>query len=47
LRNVYLRELRVDIDGIEAGDEVNEDSVQALGNLLQQTLGDLFVGRVL
>jgi hypothetical protein len=40
-------ELAVDIDGIEAGDEVDEDIVNTLGDLLEESGSNLLVGRVL
>ena len=39
-------ELAVDVDSIETGDEVNQHIVDALGDVLQQSGGDLFVGGV-
>ena len=42
-----LRELAVDVDGIQAGDEVDEDIVHALWHLLQQGRGDLFIRWIL
>ena len=42
-----LRELAVNVDGVEAGDEVNEDVVNTLGNLLEESGSNLLVGRVL
>lgn len=42
-----IRELAVDVDGVEAGDEVNEDVVNTLGNLLEESGSNLLVGRVL
>jgi hypothetical protein len=41
---IGLRELAVDVDGVQAGDEVDKDIVHALRYLLQQGRGDLFVG---
>jgi hypothetical protein len=44
LRDGYnSRELAVDVDGIEPRDEVNEDIVNTLRNLLQESGGDLLV----
>lgn len=39
-------ELRVHVDGVETGDEVNEDVVNTLRDLVQEGLGDLLVGGV-
>jgi hypothetical protein len=39
--------LALDIDGVEAADEVHQDVVNAFGDLLEQDLGNFFVGRVL
>ena len=38
-----LRELAVNVDGVEAGDEVNEDVVNTLGNLLEESGSNLLV----
>lgn len=40
-------ELAVDVDGIQAGDEVHQDIVDTLGHLVQQRSGNLLVGGVL
>ena len=37
------RELAVDVDGVEAGDKVNQDIVDALGDLLQKSSGNFLV----
>jgi hypothetical protein len=39
--------LTINIDGVEAGDEVDEDIVNTLWNFLQKTLCDLVVGWIL
>jgi len=41
-----LRELAVDVDGVQPGDEVDEDIVHALWHLLEQGRGNLFVGGI-
>lgn len=38
-----VRELAVDVDGVEAGDEVDEDIVDASGDLFQQRGSDFVV----
>lgn len=38
--------LAVDVDGVEAGNEVNQNVVDALGDLAEQGLRDLVVGGV-
>ena len=38
-----LRELAVNVDGVEAGDEVDEDVVNTLGNLLEESGSNLLV----
>ena len=38
-----IRELAVDVDGVEAGDEVNEDVVNTLGDLLEESGSNLLV----
>lgn len=38
-----LRELAVDVDGVQAGNEVDEDIVHAFGHLLQKSRSDLFI----
>ena len=43
---LYLRELAVNVDGVQPRDEVNEDIVNTLRNLLQKSGGDLLVRRV-
>lgn len=43
---MYLRELAVNVDGVQPRDEVNEDIVNTLRNLLQKSGGDLLVRRV-
>ena len=40
---VNSRELAVNIDGIESGDEVDENIVDALGDFAQESGGDLFI----
>jgi hypothetical protein len=42
-----VRELAVNVDSVEARDEVNEDVVNTLRNLLEESGGNLLVGRVL
>ena len=42
-----IRELAVDVDGVEAGDEIDQDGVHALGHVLQQAGRDLVVAGVL
>lgn len=42
-----LRELAIDVDGVQAGDEVDEDIVYAFWHLLQQGRRDLFVRWIL
>lgn len=42
-----LRELAVDVDGVEARDEVDENIVDALGNLGEKGRGNGLVGGVL
>jgi hypothetical protein len=42
-----VRELAVNVDGVEARDEVNKDVVDTLRNLLEESGSDLLVGRVL
>lgn len=44
--DLEVGELRVDVDGVEARDEVDQDVVDALGDVLQQRGGDLVVGWV-
>lgn len=39
--------MAVDIDGIEAGDEVNEDIVNTLRDFLQERSSNLLIGGVL
>ena len=39
--------LAVDVDGVEAGDEVDEDIVDSLGDFFQETGGDFVVAGVL
>jgi len=38
-----LRELAVNVDGVEAGDEVDEDVVNTLGDLLEESGSNLLV----
>jgi len=45
--DLEVRELAVDVDGIQASDEVDEDVVNALGDLLEESGSNLLVGRVL
>lgn len=45
--DLEVGELAVDVDGVEAGDEVNEDVVNTLGHLAQESSSDLLVGGVL
>ena len=40
---MYLRELAINVDSIQPRDEVNEDIVDTLRNLLQESGGDLLV----
>ena len=42
-----VRELAVNVDGVEAGDEVDKDVVDTLGNLLEESGSNLLVGGVL
>lgn len=42
-----LRELAVDVDGVKAGDEVDEDIVDTLGDLAEEGRGNGLVGWVL
>lgn len=44
---MILRELAVNVDSVETGDEVDEDVVNTLGNLLQKSGSNLLVGGVL
>jgi hypothetical protein len=44
--DLEISELTVNVDGIETGDEVNKDVVNALGNLLEKSSSNLLVGRV-
>lgn len=45
--DLEVGELAVDVDGVEAGDEVDEDVVQPLGYLAEQAGRDLLVAGVL
>lgn len=45
--DLEVGELAVNVDGVEAGDEVNEDVVDTLGHLAQESSSDLLVGGVL
>jgi hypothetical protein len=45
--DLKVSELAVNVDGVEARDEVNQDIVNTLGDLAQQGCGDLLVGGVL
>lgn len=45
--DLEVGELAVDVDSIQAGNEVDEDVVDTLRNLLQKSGGNLVVGRVL
>ena len=47
MRTDNIRELAVDVDGVEAGDEVNKDVVDTLRNLLKESSSNLLVGGVL
>ena len=38
-----IRELAVNVDSVEAGDEVNEDVVDTLRNLLEESGSNLLV----
>lgn len=38
-----VRELAVNVDSVEAGDEVNEDIVDTLGNFLEESGSNLLV----
>lgn len=42
-----LRELAIDVDGVKAGDEVNKDVVDTLGDLLEESGSNFLVGGVL
>lgn len=42
--DLEVGELAVDVDSVQAGDEVNQDIVNASRHLLQQSSGNLFVG---
>jgi len=42
-----VRELAVNVDGVEARDEVNKDVVDTLRNLLEESGSNLLVGGVL
>ena len=41
-----ISELAVNVDGVEAGDEVHKDIVDTFGDTLQQSGGKLFIGWV-
>lgn len=45
--DLEVGELAVDVDGVQPGDEVDEDVVDTLGDLLQESGGNLLVGGVL
>jgi hypothetical protein len=45
--DLEVGEVALDVNGVEAADEVDEDVVDALGDLAQQGRGDLLVGGVL
>jgi hypothetical protein len=45
--DLEVGELAVDVDGVEARDEVNQDVVNTLGDFAQQSGGNLLVGGVL
>lgn len=45
--DLKVGELAVYVDRVQAGDEVDEDIVDASGNLLEESSGDLLVGREL
>jgi hypothetical protein len=45
--DLKVGELAVDVDGIKSGDEVDKDVVDTLGNLLEESSGNLLVGGVL
>lgn len=45
--SIDLRELAVNVYSVEARDKVNQDVVDALGHLLQKSLGNNIVGRIL
>jgi len=47
VRLCNVRELAVNVDGVEAGDEVDKDVVDTLGNLLEESGSNLLVGGVL
>ena len=47
MRLCNVRELAVNVDGVEAGDEVDKDVVDTLGNLLEESGSNLLVGGVL
>lgn len=45
--DLEVGEVAVNVDGVEAADEVDEDVVDTLGDLAQQSRGNLLVGGVL
>lgn len=45
--DLEVGELAVHVDGVQAGDEVDQNIVDTLGDLAQESLGDLLVGGVL
>ncbi|KAI6762873.1 hypothetical protein HG530_008853 [Fusarium avenaceum] len=45
--DLKVGELAVDVDSIESGNEVDKDVVDTLGNLLEESSGNLLVGGVL
>lgn len=42
-----IGKLAIDVDGVEAGDEVHEDIVDTLGDVFQESRGNLLVGGVI
>jgi hypothetical protein len=40
-------ELAVDVNGVEAGDKVNQDRMHTLGNVLEEACSDLLVAGIL
>lgn len=45
--DLEVRELTIDVDSVEAGDEVDEHGVDPLGNVLEECCGDFLVAGVL
>jgi hypothetical protein len=44
--DLKVGELAVNIDGVETGDEINQDIVNALGHLAQESSSNLLIGGV-